>query len=59
MVPIAAAQETEAAEDQESSQEGEIAAEKERLEAKIAELEEKPVEYFGSPKKQTHPRRVL
>jgi cell division protein FtsB len=50
LVPIAAAQETEAAEDQEASQEDKIAAEKEMLEAKIAELEEKPVEYFGSPK---------
>jgi hypothetical protein len=42
LVPIAAAQETVAAEDQESSQEDKIADEKERLEAKIAELEEKP-----------------
>ena len=54
MVPIAGAQETaedqEAAEDQETSQEDKIAAETEMLEAKIAELEEKPVEYFGSPK---------
>ena len=62
LVPIVGAQETEVAEDQEaaedqetaedqeSSQEDKIAAEKEMLEAKIAELEEKPVEYFGSPK---------
>jgi flagellar biosynthesis/type III secretory pathway M-ring protein FliF/YscJ len=66
LVPIAGAQETEAAEDQEteaaedqeaeaaedqeSSQEDKIAAEKERLEDKIAELEEKPLEYFGSQK---------
>jgi hypothetical protein len=73
LVPIAGAQETEAAEDQEteaaedqeaeaaedqessqeaqeSSQEDKIAAEKERLEAQIAELEEKPLEYFGSQK---------
>ena len=55
-VPIAGAQETEvtenqeAAEDQESSQEDKIAAEQERLEAKIAELEEKPLDYFGSQK---------
>ncbi len=34
----------------ESSQEDKIAAEKEMLEAKIAELEEKPLEYFGSQK---------
>jgi len=44
------ADDQEAAEDQESSQEDKISAEKEMLEAKIAELEEKPVEYFGSPK---------
>ena len=50
LVPIAGAQETEVAEDQESSQEDKIAAEKERLEAQIAELEEKPLEYFGSQK---------
>ena len=57
LVPIAGAQETEVAEDQESSQEAQessqedkIAAEKERLEAQIAELEEKPLEYFGSQK---------
>ena len=42
-------QETEAADTQEPS-EDKIAAEKERLEAKIAELEEKPLEYFGSQK---------
>jgi len=50
LVPMAGAEETETAENQELSQEDKIAAEKERLEAKIAELEEKPVEYFGSPK---------
>jgi len=56
LVPIALAQETQTAEDQEadkdreSSQEDKIAAEKEMLEAKIAELEAKSVEYFGSPK---------
>ena len=32
------------------TQEERVAAEKERLEAKIAELEEKPLEYFGSQK---------
>ena len=62
LVPLAGAEETEVAEDQEAaedqenaedqetSQEDKIAAETEMLEAKIAELEEKPVEYFGSPK---------
>jgi len=50
MVPVAAAQEEEVAENQEPSQEDKIAAEKERLEAKIAELEEKPLEEFGSQK---------
>ena len=50
LVPTAGAQETETAENQELSQEDKIAAEKERLEAKIAELEEKPLEYFGSQK---------
>ncbi len=50
LVPMAGAQETETAEDQESPQEDKVAAEKERLEAKIAELEEKPIEYFGSQK---------
>ena len=57
LVPTAGAQETEVAEDQESSQEAQessqedkIAAEKERLEDKIAELEEQPLEYFGSQK---------
>ena len=49
LVPIAGAQETETAENQEISEER-IAAEKERLEAQIAELEEKPLEYFGSQK---------
>jgi chromosome segregation ATPase len=50
LVPIAGAEETEASENQELSQEDKIAAEKERLEAKIAELEEQPLEYFGSQK---------
>jgi len=50
LVPMAGAEETETAENQELSQEDKIAAEKERLEAKIAELEEKPLEYFGSQK---------
>ena len=50
LVPMAGAQEEEVAENQEPSQEDKIAAEKERLEAKIAELEEKPLEYFGSQK---------
>jgi len=49
LVPIAGAQETEAADTPEPSEEN-IAAEKERLEAKIAELEEKPLDYFGSQK---------
>jgi len=49
LVPIAGAEETENAENQEISEER-IAAEKERLEAKIAELEEEPLEYFGSQK---------
>ena len=44
LVSIAGAQETE------SAQEEKIAVEKERLETKIAELEEKPLEYFGSQK---------
>lgn len=50
LAPIAGAQETEAADKQELSQEDKIAAEKIKLEAKIAELEEKPLEYFGSQK---------
>ena len=57
LVPMAGAQETEAADTQETEaadtqepSEDKIAAEKERLEAKIAELEEKPLEYFGSQK---------
>ena len=65
LVPMAGAQETDAADAQEAEaadtqetedaeaqgpSEEKIAAEQERLEAKIAELEEKPVEYFGSPK---------
>ena len=49
LVPIAGAQETENAENQEISQER-IEAEKEMLENKIAELEEQPLEYFGSQK---------
>ena len=49
LVPIALAQQSEDAQDQEISEER-IAAEKEMLEAKIAELEEKPIEYFGSQK---------
>jgi len=49
LIPMAGAQESEDAENQEISEE-KIAAEKEMLESKIAELEEKPVEYFGSPK---------
>ena len=49
LVPIAGIQETEAADTQEPSEEM-IVAEKERLEAKIAELEVKPLEYFGSQK---------
>ena len=49
LVPMAGAQETEAADTQEPSEE-KIAGEKERLEAKIAELEEKPLEDFGSQK---------
>ena len=50
LVPVAGAEETETAADQELSQEDKIAAEKERLEATIADLEEKPLEYFGSQK---------
>jgi hypothetical protein len=57
LVPMAGSQETEAAESQEADaaenqeiSEERVAAEKERLEAKIAELEEKPLEYFGSQK---------
>ena len=49
LIPMAGAQESEDAENQEISEER-IAAEKEMLENKIAELEEKPVEYFGSQK---------
>ena len=49
LVPMAGAQESEDDENQEISEER-IAAEKERLEDKIAELEEKPLEYFGSQK---------
>jgi len=49
LVPITGAQETENAENQEISDER-IAAEKERLEDKIADLEEKPLDYFGSQK---------
>jgi len=50
LAPITGAQETEATQNQALSQEDKIAAEKVRLEAKIAELEEKPLEYFGSQK---------
>jgi len=50
LVPVAGAEETETAENQELSQEDKIAAEKERLEEKIADLEGKPLEYFGSQK---------
>jgi len=50
LVPVAGAEETETAENQELSQEDKIAAEKERLEEKIADLEAKPLEYFGSQK---------
>ena len=49
MLPMAGAQESEYAEDLEISEER-IEAEKERLENKIAELEEQPLEYFGSQK---------
>ena len=42
-IPVAAAQKTEHSQEQ-------IAAEKAKLEAKIAELESKPLEYFGSQK---------
>ena len=49
LVPIAGAQESEDAENQEISEER-IAAEKEMLEDKIAELEAKPLDYFGSQK---------
>ncbi len=49
LVPIVGAEESEDAENQEISEER-IAAEKERLEATIADLEEKPLEYFGSQK---------
>lgn len=40
----------EAAQNQQPTQQERVAAEKERLEAKIAELEEKPLSYFGSQK---------
>jgi hypothetical protein len=49
LVPMAGAAEKEDAEDQEISEER-IAAEKDMLENKIADLEEKPLEYFGSQK---------
>jgi hypothetical protein len=39
-----------AEQNREPTQEERIAAERERLEAKIAELEEKPLDYFGSQK---------
>ena len=50
LVPMVGAQESETAENHELSQEDKIAAEKERLEDKIADLEAKPLEYFGSQK---------
>jgi len=40
----------EAAQNTKPTQEEKVAAERERLETKIAELEEKPLEYFGSQK---------
>jgi chromosome segregation ATPase len=40
----------EAAQNRKPTQEEKLAAERERLESKIAELEEKPLEYFGSQK---------
>ena len=49
LVPMVGAEETEDAADQEISEER-IEAEKERLEDKIAELEEQPLDYFGSQK---------
>lgn len=49
LVPMAGAAESEDAENQEISEER-ISAEKEMLEDKIAELEAKPPDYFGSQK---------
>ncbi|MBW2441460.1 MAG: hypothetical protein JRH12_13370 [Deltaproteobacteria bacterium] len=49
LVPVAGAQESEDAEDQGISEER-IEAEQDMLENKIADLEEKPLEYFGSQK---------
>ena len=49
LVPIAGAEEKGDAEDQEISEER-IEAEKDMLENKIADLEEKPLDYFGSQK---------
>ena len=40
----------ETAQNRKPTQEEKVAAERERLETKIAELEEKPLEYFGSQK---------
>ena len=40
----------EAEQNREPTQDEKVAAERERLEAKIAELEEKPLDYFGSQK---------
>jgi len=40
----------EAEQNREPTQDEKVAAERERLETKIAELEEKPLEYFGSQK---------
>ena len=48
-VPMAVAQESEDDENQEISEER-IVAEREMLEDKIAELEAKPLDYFGSQK---------
>lgn len=49
LISMALGPETEDAQAQEISEER-VAAEKERLEAKIAELEAKPLDYFGSQK---------
>ena len=49
LITIVGAKDAEDAEDQEISEER-IAAEKEMLEDKIAELEAKPLDYFGSQK---------
>ena len=49
LVPVAGAEEKGDAEEQEISEER-IEAEKDMLENKIADLEEKPLDYFGSQK---------